>query len=55
LILLPALILTFDKAKPKSDDRQLIDEFDASFYGEEEDEAIDLNKIKIHNRHSAAE
>ncbi|HYG03510.1 MAG TPA: efflux RND transporter permease subunit [Chryseosolibacter sp.] len=55
LILLPALILTFDRAKPKKDDYQLIDEFDASFYGEAEDEAIDLTKIKIHNRHSAAE
>jgi predicted RND superfamily exporter protein len=55
LILLPALIMTFDKPKKKKGDHLLIDEFDASFYGEGEDEEIDLNKIKIHNRHSSAE
>lgn len=55
LILLPALIMTFDKPKRKKGDYQLIDDFDASFYGESEDEEIDLNKITIHNRHSAAE
>jgi predicted RND superfamily exporter protein len=55
LILLPALILTFDKPKKKKGEHLLIDEFDASFYGENEDEEIDLDKIKIHNRHSAAE
>ncbi|MFZ6013108.1 MAG: efflux RND transporter permease subunit [Bacteroidota bacterium] len=55
LILLPALIMTFDKPKKKKDEHMLIDEFDTTFYGEHEDEEIDLNKIKIHNRHSAAE
>jgi uncharacterized protein len=55
LILLPALIMTFDKPKRKKDDYALIDDFDSSFYGESEDEEIDLNKITIHNRHSAAE
>ena len=55
LILLPALIMTFDKPKRKKDDYALIDDFDSSFYGEGEDEEIDLNKIQIHNRHSAAE
>lgn len=55
LILLPALIMTFDKPKKKKGEHLLIDEFDSSFYGETEDEEIDLNKIKIHNRHSAAE
>lgn len=55
LILLPALILTFDKPKKTKDEHLLIDEFDSSFYGENEDEEIDLDKIKIHNRHSAAE
>ena len=54
LILLPALILTFDKPKPKKE-HQLIDELDPTFYGEEEDEAIDLSKIKIHDRAGAAE
>jgi len=55
LILLPALIMTFDKPKRKKGEHLLIDDFDSSFYGESEDEEIDLNKIKIHNRHSAAE
>jgi predicted RND superfamily exporter protein len=55
LILLPALILTFDRPKRKKGDHMLIDDFDSSFYGEGEDEEIDLEKIKIHNRHSAAE
>jgi len=55
LILLPVLILTFDKSKPKTGEHLLIDDVDANFYTEEEDEAIDLSKIKIHNRHPAAE
>jgi len=54
LILLPALIMAFDKTKRK-DEHLLIDEFDASFYGESEDEEIDLSKIKIRNRHPSAE
>jgi len=53
LILLPALIMTFDK--PKKKDHLIIDDFDSSFYGESEDEEIDLSKIKIHNRHPSAE
>lgn len=55
LILLPALILSFDKPKKSKDEHMLIDEFDSTFYGEHEDEEIDLSKIRIHNRHSAAE
>lgn len=55
LILLPALILTFDRPKKQKGEYMLIDEFDASFYGEHDDEEIDLSKIRIHNRHSAAE
>jgi predicted RND superfamily exporter protein len=55
LILLPALIMTFDKPKKKKGDYALIDELDPNFYGEQEDEEIDLDKIRIHNRHSAAE
>lgn len=54
LILLPALIMTFDKPR-KSKDRLPIDDFDSSFYGEQDDEAIDLNKIKIHDRQGSAE
>jgi predicted RND superfamily exporter protein len=55
LILLPALIMTFDKPKKADDEGMLIDEFGSSYYSEHEDEEIDLQKIKIHNRHSAAE
>lgn len=55
LILLPALILTFDKPKKDKKEHLLIDDFDSNFYGEEEDEEIDLSRIKIHNRHAAAE
>jgi predicted RND superfamily exporter protein len=55
LILLPALIMTFDKPRKKNGEHLPIDELGSSFYGEHEDEEIDLSKIKIHNRHSAAE
>jgi predicted RND superfamily exporter protein len=54
LILLPALIMTFDKPKGRKGDL-LIDDFDSTFYGESEDEEIDLSKIRIHNRHPSAE
>jgi predicted RND superfamily exporter protein len=54
LILLPALIMTFDKPN-KDAHKKLIDDFDSSFYGEDEDEEIDLNKIRIHDRVGAAE
>ena len=56
LILLPALIMTFDKPKKgKKGERLLIDDFDPGFYSEHEDEEIDLNKIKIHDRAGSAE
>lgn len=55
VILLPALIMTFDKPKKGKDEHLIIDDFDSSFYGETEDEEIDLSKIKIHNRHPSAE
>lgn len=55
LILLPALIMSFDKPKKKKGEHLLIDDFDSSFYGEQDDEEIDLSRITIHNRHSAAE
>ncbi len=54
LILLPALIMTFDKPKRKID-RQLIDDVDPNFYGEPDDEAIDITKIRIHDRRGSAE
>ncbi|HEY3429680.1 MAG TPA: efflux RND transporter permease subunit [Cyclobacteriaceae bacterium] len=52
LILLPALIMTFDKPK-KKDEHLLIDDFDPGFYGEHDDEEIDLSKIKIHDRNAS--
>lgn len=54
LILLPALIMTFDKPKHKKGERLLIDDFDPGFYGEHDDEEIDLSKIKIHSRNASA-
>lgn len=54
LILLPALIMTFDKPN-RDTQKQLIDDFDSSFYGEDDDEEIDLTKIRIHDRAGAAE
>ncbi|MEJ1239055.1 MMPL family transporter [Chryseolinea sp. T2] len=55
LILLPALIMTFDRPKRNKGERLIIDDFDSTFYGENEDEEIDLSKIRIHNRHPSAE
>ncbi len=54
LILLPALILTFDKPGKDKKEHQLIDELDTTFYGEADDEEIDLSKIKIHSRNSSS-
>jgi uncharacterized protein len=55
LILLPALIMTFDKPRKSKGEKLLIDDFDPGFYGEAEDEAIDLSKIRIHDRAGSAE
>ncbi|MFO0505740.1 MAG: efflux RND transporter permease subunit [Chryseotalea sp.] len=55
LVLLPTLILTFDTGKYKRKDAPIIEQLEPEFYTESEDEEIDLNKIKIHNRHSSAE
>lgn len=55
LVLLPSLIMTFDHGKYEVGKHTLADDIDMGIYNEEEDEAIDLSKIKIHNRHSAAE
>jgi predicted RND superfamily exporter protein len=54
LILLPALIMTFDKPR-KGKGKLVIDDFDSSFYGEQEDEEIDLSKIRIHDRSGSAQ
>ncbi len=56
LILLPSLILTFDKRGARGSKGALpIDNFESTFYGEGDDEEIDLSRITIRNRHSAAE
>jgi len=55
LILLPALIMTFDKPKKSKDEKLLIDEIDPGFYGEQDDVDIDLSKIRIHDRSGSAE
>ncbi|GIV36495.1 MAG: transporter [Cyclobacteriaceae bacterium] len=55
LVLLPALILSFDKYKDGTTAHLPIDDMEANFYTEEDDQTIDLNKIRIHNRHPAAE
>lgn len=54
LLLLPALIMTFDRSK-KDNEKLLIDEIDPTFYTEQEDIDIDLSKIKIHDRAGSAE
>lgn len=55
LILLPSLILTFDTGKYKRGEHPLIEQFDPDFYGESEDEEIDLKKIRIRNQHTPTE
>ncbi|MCU0398480.1 MAG: hypothetical protein MUC73_10290 [Cyclobacteriaceae bacterium] len=47
--------MTFDRRKAETDTALLIDQVDPDFYLESEDEEIDLDKIKIHNRHPSAE
>lgn len=55
LILLPSLIMSFDRGRYQRGEHALIDDFDPDYFPSEEDKAIDLSKIRIHNRHSAAE
>jgi len=38
--------MTFDKGRKEEETRSLIDEFDSSFYGEHEDEEIDLRRLE---------
>ena len=47
--------MTFDRPKNTKEHHLLIDDFDSSFYGEHEDEEIDLSKIRIHDRKGSAE
>ena len=46
LILLPALLLTFDDGKRNKNDHPLIEQYD-EFYQWDEDEEIDLEKIRV--------
>lgn len=50
LIVLPALLLTFDDGKRKKNLHPLIEQYGDSFYLEEEDEEIDLKLIEIENK-----
>jgi uncharacterized protein len=47
LIVLPALLLTFDDGKRRKDDHPLIEQYDDGFYIEDDDEEIDLQQIKV--------
>lgn len=46
LIVLPALLLTFDDGKRRKDSHPIIEQYDG-FYQEEEDEEINLEKIEV--------
>ena len=46
LILLPAMLLAFDSGKRRMDSHPIIEQWD-EFYHEEEDEEIDVKKIKV--------
>lgn len=50
LILLPGLLLAFDSGKRRKDAHPLIELYDDDFYREEDDEAIDLQQIKVNER-----
>jgi predicted RND superfamily exporter protein len=55
IILLPALIMTFDKPKKGKAGHQIIDDVDSTFYGDPGDKNTDLKKVTIHNRPPSAE
>jgi predicted RND superfamily exporter protein len=46
LIVLPALLMVFDDGKRKKDTHPLIEHYD-EFYQEDEDEEINLKKIRV--------
>jgi predicted RND superfamily exporter protein len=54
LIVLPALLLTFDDGKRKKDAHPLIEQVD-EFYLEGEDEEIDLELIRVNGKETVAE
>lgn len=47
LILLPALLISFDDGKRNPEDHPLIEQYDDGFYQELDDEEIDLDKIRV--------
>lgn len=47
LILLPGLLLAFDDGKRRKERHPLIEQYDDHFYQEDDDEAIDLDQIKV--------
>jgi hypothetical protein len=49
LIVLPSLLLAFDSGKRKEDFHPLIEHYD-EFYIEDEDEEIDIQRIKVEPR-----
>ena len=49
LLVLPALLLTFDDGKRRKDAHPLIEQYGDNFYMEQEDEEIDLKLIEIEN------
>ncbi|MEJ7645936.1 MAG: efflux RND transporter permease subunit [Chryseolinea sp.] len=55
IILLPALIMTFDKPKKGKGDNKETNDGVTAADGGQDDEKIDLSKIKIHNQHPSAE
>ncbi|MGI9545390.1 MAG: efflux RND transporter permease subunit, partial [Cyclobacteriaceae bacterium] len=54
LIILPALLLTFDSGKRKKGFHPLIEQYD-EFYQEDEDEEIDLDLIELQNENGVLE
>ncbi|MBX2912458.1 MAG: MMPL family transporter [Cyclobacteriaceae bacterium] len=53
LVLLPSLIMTFDKRSYTKGGHALIDEFDPGSLPKAEDDLVDLDKMKIHDKEGA--
>lgn len=52
LILLPALLISFDDGKRNPADHPLIEQYDDGFYQEIDDEEIDLDQIRVEDGES---
>lgn len=55
LILLPALILSFDKPGAGKNEAMIIDDYDGTFYSEEDDVTVDPAKLKIKGQSDPSE